>query len=133
MGNKRNVFVSNLEHACSTHDTCTAYYFIYGATHVMCAAASISTPTESFMKLNIALRSPDYKLVCCKPKSNLFQPSCIQQFMSRCKARAQGWNEHRRVEHTYRCDLHILAKLGERELADFGAPCGLRSEVARYR
>ena len=51
--------------------------------------------------------------------------------------RARSWfaqsNERRRVQREYRRDLALLAGLGERELADFGAPGWLRADVQRYR
>ena len=85
------------------------------------------------MQLQIPLRSPGYKLLRCTPAPTLAQPSRIQQLVARCLALVQAWREHRRVERAYRRDLRTLAGMGERDLADFGAPCWLRADVERYR
>lgn len=43
------------------------------------------------------------------------------------------WAAARRARAAYHRDLVVLAGLGERELADFGAPAWLAADVQRYR
>lgn len=59
--------------------------------------------------------------------------SWLQQSFLRGRGALAQWNERRRARLAYRRDLQLLARLGERELADFGAPGWLRADVQRYR
>ena len=85
------------------------------------------------MQLQIALRAPGSKLLRCTSVQSLVQALCIQRIAMGCQALAQAWRERRRVERAYRCDLHTLAGMSERDLADIGAPCWLRADIGRYR
>lgn len=59
--------------------------------------------------------------------------SRLRQSLLPVHIRFAQWNERRRIQSAYRRDLVLLAGLGERELADFGAPGWLRADVQRYR
>ena len=54
-------------------------------------------------------------------------------FLVLMRAALQRWMERQRRLRAYRRDLDVLAAMGERELADFGAPGWLRADVERHR
>jgi len=51
----------------------------------------------------------------------------------RLSAALARWAAARRARAAYRRDLIVLAGVGERELADIGAPAWLAADVQRYR
>jgi hypothetical protein len=59
--------------------------------------------------------------------------SWLQRLLSGARAALARRCEQRRARLAYRRDLVALAALGERELADFGAPAWLVADVQRYR
>ncbi|MEP6739127.1 MAG: hypothetical protein ABJA61_02025 [Caldimonas sp.] len=59
--------------------------------------------------------------------------SWLGQWRVRCRRAMAHWLAQRRAARAYRQDLAVLARMGQRELDDFGAPAWLRADVQRYR
>jgi uncharacterized protein YjiS (DUF1127 family) len=60
-------------------------------------------------------------------------PPGAASFIACLRVALDRWLERQRLARAYRRDLAVLAAMGERELADFGAPAWLRADVACYR
>ena len=63
----------------------------------------------------------------------VFTASWLAGAAERMSAVLARWVVERRERLAYRRDLIALAGLGDRELADFGAPDSLFADVHRYR
>lgn len=85
-------------------------------------------------KLHYAIPAlPQRPPLRCVPAPTLTPASPWRQLVARIGKSLAAARERRRVMRAYREDLRALAGMGERDLADFCAPCWLRSDVARFR
>jgi hypothetical protein len=108
-------------------------------THARCARHAIDTSAldhgrtrqGTAMDFRAIRPAPSFDSPCpapLPPTRSWLRQSFVRGWQSFAR-----WNERRRAQLIYRRDLRLLAKLGERELADFGAPGWLRADVQRYR
>ena len=85
------------------------------------------------MQLHFSIQPVSGQRLRVSALPTLVKPSWSQRTGATVTSWFASLRERRRVQRAYHRDLRTLAGMSERDLADFCAPCWLRSDVARLR